>query len=60
MSKLKQDFGVRALISVIILVPTILSLVCMAATGSNEALVAVIAMASSVTGYYFGQRGKTQ
>jgi len=58
MSKLKQDWGVRATISMVILVPSMGALAYLATTGSGEALTGLIAIGSAVTAYYFGQRSQ--
>lgn len=56
MSKLKEDFGVRALFGVLVVAPAVIALVVLALKGSSEALIALVAMGSSVVAFYFGQR----
>lgn len=56
MSKLKQDFGVRVLFGVLVVVPTVTTLIILSLKGSSEALIALVAMGSSVVAFYFGQR----
>ena len=58
MSKLQKDWGVRATIAMVILVPAMGALAYLASTGSGEALTGLVAMASAVSAYYFGQRGQ--
>jgi len=55
-NKLKQDFGVRALFGVLVVVPVVATLAILAFRGSSEALIALVAMGSSVVAFYFGQR----
>lgn len=55
--KLIKDFGVRALLGTIIVAPAVVALVILAVKGSPEAMTGLVAMATGVTGYYFGQRG---
>ena len=58
--KLWNDFGVRALLGVIIVAPAIGALVYMVVTtNSKDAMVALVAISSAVAGYYFGQRSNT-
>ena len=60
--KLKQDFGVRALLATIVVTVATIALAYMAVGGSTEALVALVAEFSGVVAFYFGQRsvsGKT-
>ncbi len=55
-SKLKRDFGVRALLGTLIVAPSIGALAYLAITGSGEALTALATMGSAVMAFYFGQR----
>ena len=55
--KLINDFGVRALLGTMIVAPAVIALVILALNGSSEAMTALVAMATGVSGYYFGQRG---
>jgi len=57
--KLVKDFGVRALLGSIIVAPATACLVVLALNGSSEAMTGLVAMATGVTGYYFGQRGNS-
>jgi len=57
--KLTKDFGVRALMGVLVVIPTVSTLCYLAVRGSSEALVAIAAMSTGIIGYYFGQRNKT-
>ena len=54
--KLIQDFGVRALLGTVVVVPTIGALVFLAINGSNEARTVLGTIASMVIAFYFGQR----
>ncbi len=55
-SKLKRDFGVRALLGTLIVVPSVGALGYLAITGSDVALTALATMGSAVMAFYFGQR----
>ena len=59
-SKLKQDFGVRALLGTLIVAPSVGALAYLAVNGSSEALTALATMGSAVMAFYFGQRSGRQ
>ena len=54
--KLKQDFGIRALLATIVVTIATGVLAYLSIIGSSEALVALVATISAVIGYYFGLR----
>ena len=56
--KLKKDFGVRALMGVLVLTPAVATLCYVAVQGSPEALTALVAMSMAIIGFYFGTRSK--
>ncbi len=56
--KLIQDFGVRALMGVLVLAPAVATLCYLAARGSVEALVALASMSTGIIGFYYGTRSK--
>jgi len=58
--KLKTDFGVRALLGVLIVGPATGTLAYLAINGSGEALTALATMGSAVMAFYFGQRSVAQ
>jgi len=55
-SKLKRDFGVRALLGTLVVAPSVGALAYLAIRGSGEALTALATMGSAVMAFYFGQR----
>jgi len=57
--KLIQDFGVRALLGTIVTLGATGTLGYLAINGNAEAQTALVAMASGVIAYYFGQKSKT-
>lgn len=56
--KLVRDFGVRALMGLLVLTPAIATLCYLAVKNSPEALVAIVAMSTAIVGFYFGTRSK--
>ena len=56
--KFFKDFGVRAWLATIVVLPTVLVLCKLAWNGSEYATVTLVGMASAVIGTYFYQRRK--
>jgi hypothetical protein len=56
--KLLQDFGVRAWLATLVVLPTAIVLFILAAKGSEVALTTLVAMATGALAFYFGQRSK--
>lgn len=56
--RLLQDFGVRAWLATLVVIPTVIVLFILATKGSEVALTTMVAMASGALAFYFGQRSK--
>ena len=54
--KIFQDFGVRAWLGTLIVIPSAGSLSYLAINGNTEAQTTLSVMAAGVVAYYFGQR----
>ncbi len=54
--KLKQDFGVRALLGVLVVAPAMVAIVVLAIRGSEEALRYLGELVLVVVAFYFGFR----
>lgn len=56
--KLAQDFGVRALMGVLVVIPAMGTLSYLAIRGSSEALTAIATMCAAIIFFFFGTRSK--
>lgn len=56
--RLYRDFGVRALLAVIVVAPTVYVLCRLALNGSEYAIVTLVGMSAGVMGAYFYQKRK--
>ena len=56
--KLYRDFGIRALFGTIVLLLAVPTMALLAYSGNEQALIALITLATTVVAFYFGARSQ--